>query len=29
MGTPADLTLAIPGSGPPVAVPDTAGGDYG
>ena len=27
MGTPADLTLAIPGSGLSVAVPDTAGGD--
>ena len=27
MGTPTDLTLAIPGSGPPVAVPDTAGDD--
>ena len=27
MGTPADLTIAIPGSGPPVAVPDTAGSD--
>ena len=25
MGTPADLSLAIPGSGPPVAVPDPAG----
>ena len=25
MGTPANLSLAIPGSGPPVAVPDSAG----
>ena len=27
MGTPADLSLAIPGSGPPVTVPDPAGSD--
>ena len=27
MGTPSDLPLAIPGSGPPVAVPNTAGED--
>ena len=27
MWTPSDLPLAIPGSGPPVAVPTTAGGD--
>ena len=27
MGTPTNLPLTIPGSGPPVAVPDTAGGN--
>ena len=27
MGAPADLPLAVPGSGPIVAVPNAAGGD--